>query len=51
MPDYYERLEEMERCAEPDAAAGDLELAHILIALRHQFDVGAERSITVPDAG
>ncbi len=51
MPDYYERLEEMERRAEPDAAAGELELAHIWLHFEHQFDVGAERSITVPDAG
>lgn len=48
MPDYYERLEEMERRAESDAAAGELDLAHIWLHFEHQFDGGAGRS--VPDA-
>jgi hypothetical protein len=51
MPDYYERLEEMERRARPDAATDEVELSHIWLQFEHQFDGRDERHITVPDAG
>lgn len=37
LPDYYDRLEEMERMAEPPAEADELGLSHVWLQFEHQF--------------
>ena len=51
LPDYYDRLEAIERRAEPRAADGDLDLSHVWLRFEHQFDEVEEQLVTLPDAG
>jgi hypothetical protein len=50
LPDYYDRLEEMERSAEPRAVA-DPETSHLWLRFEHQFEIVDEQRVTIPDAG
>jgi hypothetical protein len=51
LPDYYDRLADMEHRAEPRATEGDLELSHIWLRFEHQFEGAEEPCVTLPDAG
>ena len=51
LPDYYDRLEDMERRAEPRAADGALDLSHVWLRFEHQFDNVEEQCVTLPDVG
>jgi hypothetical protein len=50
LPDYYDRLEAMERSAELRAVA-DSGTTHLWLRFEHQFESVDEPSVTIPDAG
>lgn len=50
-PDYYTRLEEIERRAESRAAEDDLEWSHMWLHFEHQLHDVEERGITAAEAG
>jgi hypothetical protein len=47
LPDYYDRLEEMERRTESPARDDDLESSHMWLRFEHQF---SQSPVTVTDA-
>jgi hypothetical protein len=51
LPDYYDRLEEMERRAEPRTTDGEPQTSHLWVRFERQSGGVGEQHITVPDAG
>jgi hypothetical protein len=51
LPDYYDRLEEMERRAETRVVDDDPETAHLWLRFEHQFESVDEPVVTVTEAG
>ena len=44
LPDYYDRLEEMERRSESRATDGDLESSHMWLRFEHQLETSASEA-------